>query len=249
MKFSKILLIVGIVALVFTFAMSTSSAASSEKITKFKMYDKNSYNKKIVTIDKSYSLKNNRGVEYISSYKISIKNKYKGKYKIKSVNMTYQYYDENSYKHKNIYYNYNGKNKNTIKIKDPKKSIIFQKMTINYYTKGKIKKESTKFQLNSNYKTVTYYYGNKANVKLNERGYNKLDSTFNEYLPRLTYTKFKVTTKNKKYKIKKVQAVYYDDTGLNSIKTYNGYGKNSLTIKPNEKKYLIWIGEFRVFYY
>jgi len=246
MKFSKILLIVGVVTLVFAFAMSTSFAVSSEKITKYKMYGENSYNKKIVTIDESYFLRE-RGDDAISSYKINIKNKYKNKYKIKSVNMTYMHYNEKTGFTKYIYKNYNGKNKNTIKIKGSQKNLYPQKMNINYYTKSKIKKESYKPHSNYNWKTTTYFYGNKSNVKLSEKGYYKLN--LDPDGERTTYKKFKVSTKNKKFKIKKVQAVYYDATGVNSIKTYKSYGKNSLTIKTNEKTFWIWIGEFRVFYY
>lgn len=48
MKFSKVLLILGIIAFVSIFAMTISFAASSEHVTKCKQYMWDSYDKKIV---------------------------------------------------------------------------------------------------------------------------------------------------------------------------------------------------------
>lgn len=253
MKISRILLIIGIVAIISAFAISTSFAASSENIYKYKIYGKNNYNKKIVTINKSYVEDYKLNIKY--SYKINIKNKYKSKYKIKSVNITYVYDDINNVNFGKVFYkNYNGKNKNTIKIKDPQKNLWLKKITINYYTKGKIKKESPNIQNYSssinNWKTTTYYYGNKSNVKLSQGGSTKFNADFRIYLQTSKNKKFKVTAKDKKSKIKKVQVVYVGvDSLVESIKTYNGYGKNSLRFTSYKNTDFLWIGKIKVFYY
>ncbi|KZX15214.1 hypothetical protein MBCUT_16740 [Methanobrevibacter cuticularis] len=248
MKFSKILLILGIIALLSAFAMSTSFAISSEKITKYKLYSNSTYNKKIVTIDE-LSISNHNDNVKLKYYNINIKKKYQNKYKLKSVNITYTYHKEN-WESVKVHKNYNAKNKNTIKIKGSPK-YYYVDITINYYTKSKIKKESISLPYNSHkWKGTFYYYGKKSNIKL----YEAKNITETQYLTAvdITYEKFKVTTKNKKYKIKEVKVVYYDFYGVNSIKTYKGHGKNSLTIEPKfPKKLGIFggLGEFIIVYY
>lgn len=172
MKFKKIVLILAIIALVSTLAINTSFAASNEKITKWKMHATNTYTKEIVTIYEIYVMDDDYNSK--STYKIMIKKKYQNKFKIKSVNITYKYYGADYELDETIHKTYNGKKKNSITIKDSMKNLDLEKIAIEYYTKAKPKIESTNLLMNFNWKSTTQYYGKKSNIKVFEKGYNKI---------------------------------------------------------------------------
>lgn len=116
MKFSRILLIFGIVAILSIFAVSTTFAAcaSTEKLTQYKGSFSSNLNKKISNIEQISAFKNNNSKEY---YKINIKKNYQNRYKIRSVSVKYSLIDNETHEIINFFYkNYTGKNKNSLKI-------------------------------------------------------------------------------------------------------------------------------------
>lgn len=251
MRFSKVLLILGIIALVSAFAMSTSFAASSEHVTKYKQYVWDSYDKKIVNVDhlEVYSNLKPSSVSSASSYKINVKKSYKNKYKINSVKVKYAVYDNSSEFEKYTYKTYNVKNKNSVNIKNPNKNTMIEQITINYYTKSKIKNESISANTfpKGEWKSTTYFYGNKSIGVLKEKGYIKRFS--GGYYYASTSHNLKISTKNKKYKINKVKLAFYGIMGsFEGAKIYNGYGKNSLTIKSYGSYENSWMGDYKVYY-
>jgi hypothetical protein len=168
MKISKFLLIIGITALLLVFAVNTSFAVSSEKTTKYKQYQWESCNKKFVSIN-HFEVSDENGNSK-SSYKISIKKYYKNKYKIKSVNLKYvDWGDTESSNY--LHMNYTIKNKNSLTIKDPKKNLYLQKVTVNYHTKNKIKKESFSFTPSGKWKRTAHYFGITFKGTLKQKGH------------------------------------------------------------------------------
>lgn len=258
MKFSKILFIICIIALVSVFTMNVGFAASNEKITKYKEYQWDKHDTKIVNINcytinvkdsKSYYIKSK------SSYKINIKKPYKNNYKINSINVKYAVYGKNTYDFKKyIYKNITLKNKNSVTIKDKNADTRIEKITINYNTKSKIKKESPNlWEPKGNWKRVVYFYGNKSKAILKENGYMKrgqygCDGSYSyAYSP--TNQKLKVSTTNNKYKIDKVKLIFYGHVdNIEGTTTHKAYGKNSLLIKSYGKHNGKYLGDFRIYY-
>ncbi|OQD59189.1 hypothetical protein MBBAR_5c00320 [Methanobrevibacter arboriphilus JCM 13429 = DSM 1125] len=247
MRFSRFLLIVGVVALVSVFAMSTSFAvsANSEKLTQYKGSFSSNINKKISNIEQVYAFKNNNSKEY---YKINIKKNYQNKYKIRSVNVRYAVVDNETHKIRNfLYKNYTGKNKKSLKIDILNKDDTFiDKVTINYFTKGKIKNESFySYYYTNNFTLVNYLASGKANAKAVQKGDYKITQLGN--IPIIKYQNVKIITKSKKYKIKAVKLILTNFKGTKtSYKTFKGYGKNSLKIQLYEN---IFIRDIKVYYY
>lgn len=100
MKYSRLLFIIGIVALLSISVMNTSFAASkksesihSDKISQYILEDY--YKNKISEIKKTYivNFKKRGGDSRKGNFKISIKKSFKNKYKIKSVKVLYTYND------------------------------------------------------------------------------------------------------------------------------------------------------------
>lgn len=249
MKHRKFLLIIGIAALLLFFALNTSFAASSEKTTKYKEYSWEISNKKIVKIN-HFEVSNEKH-DSKSSYKISIKKYYRNKYKIKSVNL--KYYDFDKETNNYFYKNYTIKNKNSITIKDPKKNLSLQKMTIIYQTKNKIKNESYSYPLSGTWKRTTYYYGKTFKGVLKQNGYIIKEYGCDGGVGPghvETRNKLKISSKNKKSKIDKVKLYFLGGHAghLERTKIYKAYGKNSLTRYSwgnYEASYLYY---FRVYY-
>lgn len=238
----RIILLIGVLALAFVFTLNASFAASEDMWISSKHYDLNNCDKKIVTIKKvSYADENN--YSYKDYSKINIKKSYQSKYKIKSAQVKYyDYYNERYYIKK-----YDAKNKNSITIKHLN-NVDFVKMTIIYSTKSKIKNETTKFTEDSSFKRTAVFQGKKSNVKLTQKGNAYLISAIS--WSTVTYQKFIVTSKSKKYKIKAVKAFYTDmETGKEKSKTVKGYGKTRLTAKLYGTYEGQGITHFRVYYY
>lgn len=222
MNIKKLLLIVGIFVFIFAFTLNTSFAATSEKLSESKSHSIITYDKKISKIEidsiRYYGFYN--GYEYTKNCKINIKDSYKNKYKIKSIDIKYQ---DNNYNSKvkrfNVY------NKNSFLI-IPKNGISIEKISINYKTKGKVKKETTNFMMDNSWKKTTYFKGKKSNIKLIQKGYTEM--VLWEDWSTTTYQNFQIKTKNKKYKIKKVKLRYHSSENIehkNKGKTFKGNGK------------------------
>ncbi len=247
MKFSRVFLIFSMVALVAVFAMNASFAASdgSEKLTQYKGSFSSNIDKKISNVEQVSAFKNNKSKEY---YKINIKKNYQNKYKIRSINVRYSVTDNKTYKFRNfLYKNYTGKNRNYLKIDILNKDNIFvDKVTINYFTKGKIKNESFySYYYNNNFTLVNYLFSGKANAKAVQKGDYKITQFGN--IPIIKYQNVKIITKSKKYKIKAVKLLLTNIKGTKiSYKTFKGYGKNSLKIRLYEN---IFIQDIKVYYY
>ncbi|MBZ9571115.1 hypothetical protein KQY27_06130 [Methanobrevibacter sp. TMH8] len=243
MKINRILLMIGIVAIAFIFVMNVSFAASSEKLEAYKGSFYSNTEKKVSNVEQVFAFNYNNSKEY---YKISIKKNYQNKYKIKSVNATYSVFDNKTYKAKYFYKNYNGKNKNFLKIKSLNNDTVnLEKLVINYYTKGKIKHESFKPYYISNFIETTYLSAKKANAKLVQKLNFKIRKHTN--FPKIEYQNIKIITKNKKYKIKAVKFGLVDvkDNKM-SYKTFKGYGKNSFKTKLYTNQV---IAAIKVYYY
>lgn len=244
MKFSKILLIIGIVALASVFVMNASFAASSEELSVYKGSGSLTTDKKVSTIIDVSKFQNDGYKEYC---KINIKKAYQKKYKIKSVNIRYSVIDTKTYKFKNyLYKNYTVNNKNSFIVNvSGNDSVSFDKLTVNYQTKGKIKNESiTSSYTKGELKYNTYFDSNKANAYLFQKVYlkNDMKDPFT-----VKYQKIKVLTKNKKYKIKTIKLAFSNaKTNKISYSTFKGYGKNSLIIKLYQNKIVQGI---KVYYY
>ncbi|MBZ9571266.1 hypothetical protein KQY27_06885 [Methanobrevibacter sp. TMH8] len=237
----RLFLLIGIFVLVFAFTLNTSFAAN-EEIWGGSSVEKadNVYDKKIVII-KEVSYKDYENYVYKNYYKINIKKSYQNKYKIKSVNIKYSDFEGKYYSKK-----YNAKNKNRIIIKSLDMDPV--KITIIYSTKSKIKSETTKFNEDSNFKNTAKLKGKKFNVKLTQKGYSYLISGIR--WSTITYQKFKVTSKSKKYRIKSVRAFYDDmESGKQKFKTFKGYGKNSLTVNLYGTYEGTGIYYFKIYYY
>jgi len=202
------------------------------------------------------NIKNSKSyyIKSTSSFKINIKKSYKSKYKINSINVKYTVYEKNSYNIKKYTYkNFTVKNRDGVKLKDINNNIRIEKITINYSTKSKLKKESiNSWSPRGKWRGVTYFYGEKSKGILKQKGHiKKIRSDVGvgwEYAS--TNHEFKVSTKNKKHKINKIKIVFlgFKDT-IEGIKTYNAYGKNSLTITSYGKYEGSWIYGYRVYYY
>lgn len=234
----KVILLIGIFILVFAFALNTSFAASNETIDKYKAHQIDSYSKKIINVNYVSEWDHNyNGKEHLL---INVKKSYKSKYKIKSIKV--RYFDENS----NVKYKtYNIKNK--IKVKLNIKKAYIDKLVVTYKTKGKIKNETLNLETKHKWKSTLRFYGKTANIILKENGYIT-------YSPQggwtvITYQKFKVTTKNIKYKLKTVKAFFFGVPGVELVKSYKGYGKNVMTTKIYDPYEVIGIAAFRIYYY
>ncbi len=244
MSFKKILLVITLVAFMSFFAMSVSFAASSENL----LINKNSFssneNKKISNVEQIYTFKNNDPKDYL---KISIKKNYQNKYKIKSVNLKYSVLDNKTQYVKDVFYkNYSGDNKNFLTIGIlSNETINLDKITINYYTNGKIKHENQYPYLytpGDDLKLVTHLSAKKANAKSVEKGVFATKSI----IPVMKSQNVKIITKNKKYKIKAVKLSLVNIKNKSSYKIFKGYGKNSLKIKLHDNKFISGI---KVYYY
>jgi len=240
MKFSKkILLILGIIAFVSIFLMSTSFAASSEKISKWDAKITDSFNKKVVAVNIVSNW--NDSWENNEYYKFKIKKQHKNKFKINSIKLKYQNHEGTYIK------NYNVKNKDHAYLKIPKKYFV-KKITLNYKTKSKLKSESISYKgYKSDSSIITTFNSKKAKIHLKEKGYTV--RTEMGGWPTTTYQNFKINTKSPKYKIKSVKILYYSRGNLEKVKTVNGYGKRSLNLKYYEKLYDITSKEFIIKYY
>jgi hypothetical protein len=244
MKFREILLILGIVAIASVFVMNASFAASGESLSVYKDSSLGNFNKKIVSIDQVSSWKNGTGKDY---YKINIKKAYKNKYKIKSVTMGYFLNDNSTYYETKdmLYKNYTGKNKNSLIIKFSSEAISPEKLTINYYTKGKIKKETFyPYSTNADWKSTSYFTSNKANAKLT-RNISIKNSIYGSSIS-VTHQKIKIATKNKNYKIQSVKLILLDLKKNKVVSnTFKGYGKNSLKLQLYQNKL---VQDIKVYY-
>lgn len=112
--------------------------------------------------------------------RLLLKKLIKKKYKIKSVNIRYAVSDIKTYKFKNyIYKNYTVNNKNRFIVNIfGNESVSFDKLTVNYQTKGKIKNESiipsySKAEMKYN----RYFTSNKSNARLFQKVYIKAGMT------------------------------------------------------------------------
>jgi len=164
MKFTKFLLIIGIITLMSAFVVNTSYAANSEKITKFDCKEINVYNKKIVSIQKVSNFNEEKSSVY---FKISVKNLFKNKYKIKSVQVKISEYNTNEYIETKTYNKtYEYKKKDIVHIKLPNSNNIkyysMDKITIFYKTKSKFKNESTKFQKQCSSSSIKTFKGKRV---------------------------------------------------------------------------------------
>lgn len=127
--------------------MNTSFAGSNEKLEEFKNYQINTFDKKISEIKINTLIKGNYWDQSTKSCKISIKDLYKNKYKIKSIDI--KYYDYDNFKSR--IKSFKLKNKNSFFIR-PENDISIEKISINYKTNGKVKKETTKFGVDNSWK-------------------------------------------------------------------------------------------------
>lgn len=248
MKFKKLVLILGILAVVSVFTISTGFAASSEKITGFNSNQSITYDYKIIKISHVFkSPSDGKDSEY---FRINVKKAYQNKYKIKSVKAKISVYDDYEIT-KTYYKTYNIKNKNKAYIKLPNSNgtnwYNIEKITVFYKTKSKIKNESTKFQKYATFKSTTKFNGINSNIVLKEKGYYKWTAMGEQ--PYTTYQHFQIKTKNKKYKIKSVKVSYYNRAGFDSSKNLKGYGKSKLSFKFYDTNYEIFVGAFVIKYY
>lgn len=245
MKINRILLMIGIVAIAFVFVMNVSFAASSEKLETYKGSFYSNTEKKVSNINNvfDYKLDSKYSKQY---YKINIKKNYQNKYKIKSVNVKYSVVDIKTYEATYFYKNYNGKNKNFLKIKSLENDTVhLEKLVINYYTKGKIKHESLNPNIINNFIATSYLSAKKANGKLVQKGNFKITKYTN--FPEMEYQNIKIITKNKKYKIKAVKLGLVNvKNNKVSYKTFKGYGKNSFKTKLYTNQF---IAAIKVYYY
>ncbi|KZX14861.1 hypothetical protein [Methanobrevibacter curvatus] len=249
MKFSRLLLIIGIVVLVSVFAMSTSFAASkksesiySDKISQYISED--SYKTKISEIKKTdiVSVKKG-GYTRKGNFKISVKNSFKNKYKIKSVTVVYKHRytdDIMDEVEKKVYKTYKPKNKKILAIKDLSASeslgYEFVKIIINYKTSKKMKQETTYLKKYYKYKSTTKYTGKTAIVK------DITVSTTKNFVHTI-----KVKTTNFKYKIKTFKVIFHNYIDI--IGTIYGHGKNSLVVKGPMHYDPRSEGDFEITYY
>lgn len=241
MKHNKLLLLALIVFFVSIIAINTSFAAGNETITKFKSYQVEKFNTKIVDVEEA-SIRDSNHKKDKYYYKFSIKDKFKNKYKIKSIKIKYGN-DYGYYKYKT----YNVKNKLNFTLKPS--NGYYSKLIINFHTKSKIKNVSVDFvskNTRGKWKSLTRLYGKKANIVLREKGYSEYWGMGSSTI---TSQKFKITTKNPRYKLKSVKSFYFSAGGIEMVNTYNGNWKNSLTVQINEKYSGISLDAFKVYYY
>jgi hypothetical protein len=248
MKFRKILLILGIVSLASVFVINASFAASSEKLSIYKSSSSATIDKKVSTIQEVSTINNGNGNGTYKEYcKISIKKAYQKKYKIKSVNIRYSVYDNKTSEFKNyIYRNYTVNNKNNFVINTKINDYTsIDKLTVNYQTNGKIKKESTSsYYSKGELKFNSYLISIKANAnmiqKISINGKNVNPFT-------VKYQKLKVVTKSKQYKIRsiKLSLVNMKNNKI-SYKTFKGYGKNNLKLQLYQNQF---VQDIKVYYY
>jgi hypothetical protein len=228
----------GILAFISVFTMNVSFAASDETIDECKTHRVDTYNKKIVSVNHiSKWNKNYNGKYYLN---IDIKKTYKSKYKLKSIKIRYNdYWGDVKYKTYNI--------KNKTKVNLNINGFYVNKLMITYQTKDKIKNETLNMETKHNWKSTTHFYGKKANIILKESGY----ATYSPQgaWPTTNYQKFKITTKSKNYKINVIKAFFFVMGGIESIKTYKGYGKTTLVTRIYGTYEAMGIGAFRVYYY
>jgi hypothetical protein len=229
MKFSKILLIFAILALVSAFAMNVSFAAG-ENLALNKSSQIVTYDKKVSTIDAKYLYNNKKENVYLN---VKVKKDYQKKYKIKSVKVKYDFFNKKGVYQKTAYKTYNGENKKSILIKIPNYSST-NKIAITYNTKSKLKKESVNFFMKSNSKKNIYLQSKKSKANIVEKGYNKISGKEIIYVP--TYQKITIQTKNKNYKIKLIRFVAYN--------TSSGEKQNIDVIPENVNKYVLVNYEF-----
>ena len=239
-KIKKIILIGVIFVLIAVFTANATFAASNETINNYKIHQINTYDKNIIKAD--YVSEWGKKLDEKSYLDINIKTAYKNKYKIKSIRV--RCYNE---KLGTVYKTYNIKNKVKIKL-NFKSGVYLNSFTVSYYTKGKIKNETINLESRSKWKSTTHFYGKKANITLKKSGY-----TINTYLygpwPMTNYQEFKITTKNKKYKIKTVKAFCFGMDSIERVNTYKGYGRNVLTVKTNKIFDGISFNAFKLYYY
>ncbi|MDR3063236.1 MAG: hypothetical protein LBU40_03740 [Methanobrevibacter sp.] len=249
MKFNRLLLIIGIVVLVSAFIMSTSFAASkksesiySDKISQYILED--SYKTKISEIKKTDIVNVKKGYTRKGNFKISVKDSFKNKYKIKSVTVVYKHrytdWDIMDEVEKKVYKIYKPKNKKILTIKDLSSSeslgYEFVKIIINYKTSKKMKQETTYLKKEYKYKSTTKYTGKTAIVK------DITVSTTKNFLHTI-----KVKTTNSKYKIKTFKVIFYNYIDI--IGTIYGYGKTSLVVKGPMHYDPRSEGDFEITYY
>lgn len=253
MKFSRVLLIIGIVMLVSIFVMNISFAASkkseaiySNKISQYISED--SYKTKISEIKRIDIFNVKKGFRK-GNFKISVKKPFKNKCKINSVKIlyihTYTDWDRIETVEKKVYKTYKAKNKKILTIKDLSASgniganYEFVKIIINYKRNKKLKQETTYLKKSYKYKATTKYTGKTAIVT---------DITTN-WVGDLNFThKIKIKTKSSKYKIKTFKVTFYT-YGAAIIGTIYGYGKTTLVV--NGPKYYDprSEGDFKITYY
>lgn len=110
--------------------MNVGFAANNETITKFKSYQVKKYDKKIINADKIFMGSDNYKKDKCY-HKINIKEKFRNKYKIKSIKLKYL----GNYDFKYKTYNVRNKSKFTLKTSD---SIYTPKLIVKFKTKSKI---------------------------------------------------------------------------------------------------------------
>ena len=249
MNIKKILIILLFLLILTNITIGTSYAVSNEKIKIFNYKNTETFDKKIVSIDEITV--SGKKYEQNVSYKINIKKANQQKYKIQSVKCEYSFWNSKTYKDETVYKTYDGKNKTSLTIKQPKDYYI-ELMTINYQTKTDIKKESTKLQATgiNKIRFDSSVVGKKAKIILQEKGYGNYTSGFAVYP--ITYQKFNIKTINEKYKIKTIQVIYRDMTGkVTKTTTFNVNRKTSFTktISGTFYTHIHAISEFKITYY
>ncbi|KZX17561.1 hypothetical protein MBCUT_01760 [Methanobrevibacter cuticularis] len=249
MKFNRLLLIIGIVVLVSVFVMSTSFAASkksesiySDKISRYISED--SYKTKISEIKKTDIINVKKGGSTKGNFKISVKDSFKNKYKIKSVTVVYKHrYTDSDIMdevERKVYKTYKSKNKKILTIRDLSSlegiDYEFVNIVINYKTNKKLKQETTYLKKAYRYKSTTVYIGKTAVVK---------DITVGNLKNFVHIIKVKAT--NSKYKIKTFKVIFY--SYIDIIGTIYGHGKNSLVVKGPMHYDPRSEGDFEITYY
>lgn len=142
------------------------------------------------------------------------------------------------------YKTYNIKNKIKLKLKI---KVYIDKIVVSYKTKDKIKNETLNLEIKHNWKSTSHFYGKTANIILKKSGY--ITHSPQESWPVINYQRFKVTTKNKKYKLKTVKAFFFGVPGVEFVKYYKGHGKTAMTTIISDIYEATGIAPFKIYYY
>jgi hypothetical protein len=233
--------------------MSTTFAASNEKLTQYNGSLTVNMDKKVSAITFNSKFYNADSDIAKGQYKINIKKPYQKNYKIKSVDIMYFVTDNKTGKPKN--YAYRSYTTNTKNTKSNKNSFIINteitrdmnidKLTVNYQTNGKIKKESISSTYSkANLKFNIHLIGKKSSANVVQK-FHMNNNRANPIL--MKYQKIKVLTNSKEYKIKavKLSLANFKNSKI-SYKLFKGYGKNSLDIQITDN---VAVQGIKVYYF